>query len=176
MSIPMKRKALSVFILSATLILPTQVSSFAASTANPYGAAAIDPPAASEVILTISRKGKVKNYRFADLLKIKSSTITIHEPFVKKDQSFLAIPLTTIFATVGISGTEKVETKALNDYIYANTAKSFVDAKGYLAIKRNGEPIPYDQGGPIRIIFPNSSKWSTFLDPWNWSLMSISVK
>lgn len=172
----MQRKVLSVFILSAALILPTQISSFASSTANPYGAAAIDPPAASEVILTVSRNGKVKKYRFADLLKIKSTTITIHEPFVKKDQDFLAIPLTSIFATVGILGIDKVETRALNDYIYANTAKSFIDAKGYLAIKRNGEPIPYDQGGPIRIIFPNSSKWSTFLDPWNWSLMSISVK
>ena len=38
------------------------------------------------------------------------------------------------------------------------------------------ELIPYDQGGPIRIIYPDSSRWSKFLDPWNWSLTRITAK
>jgi hypothetical protein len=148
----------------------------AATTVNPYGAAPIDPPSANEVILTLTHKSISKKYRFEDLAKLKSSTITIHEPFLKKNQNFTVVPLRTLFTAVGIAGSEIVQTKALNDYIYSTTAKAFLAADGYLAIKRNGQPIPYDQGGPIRIIFPNSSKWSTFLDAWNWSLMSISVK
>jgi hypothetical protein len=36
--------------------------------------------------------------------------------------------------------------------------------------------IPYDQGGPIRIIFGSKSTWAKYLDAWNWSLSSITVK
>ena len=80
------------------------------------------------------------------------------------------------FNLVGISGKDKVATKALNDYIYTNTAANFLAANAYIAIKRDGVAIPYDQGGPIRIIFANDSKWASNLDAWNWSLSSISVK
>jgi hypothetical protein len=172
----MTRKMISTLLLVFSLLFTTSNFSFAATTANPYGAAAIDPPAANEVILTLGHKGKLRKFRFEDLLQLKNSTITIHEPFVKKNQSFTVVPLKALFASVGITSSEMVQTKALNDYIYSNRASEFLKADGYLAIKRNGQVIPYDQGGPIRIIFPNTSKWSTFLDPWNWSLMSITVK
>ena len=45
-----------------------------------------------------------------------------------------------------------------------------------IAIKRDGKEIPYDQGGPIRIIFGSKSTWAKYLDAWNWSLTSITVK
>lgn len=47
---------------------------------------------------------------------------------------------------------------------------------GYLAIARGGKDIPYDQGGPIRIVFPDKSKWAKNLDAWNWSIRKIIVK
>jgi hypothetical protein len=112
----------------------------------------------------------------AKLLSLGTSEISIYEPFVKLRQTFTVIPLATLFKKVGISGTENVMTKALNDYVYTNTATKFLSANGYLAVKRNGIDIPFDQGGPIRIVFPDGSTWSHFLDPWNWSLSSISVK
>jgi DMSO/TMAO reductase YedYZ molybdopterin-dependent catalytic subunit len=49
-------------------------------------------------------------------------------------------------------------------------------ANGYVAIKRNGVDIPYDQGGPIRLVFADNSVWAKNLDAWNWSLSSIAVK
>jgi hypothetical protein len=111
-----------------------------------------------------------------DLRAIKSTTITINEPFVKKIQSFKAIPLKDLFALAGIKGGDLVETIALNDYIYTNSAGNFTSADGYLAFSRAGKAIGYDQGGPIRIIFPNKSKWARYLDPWNWSLKTLKVK
>jgi hypothetical protein len=147
-----------------------------ASPSNPYGAAPVDPPAPTEPILTLSNGARSMTFTMANLLSLGTSEISIYEPFVKLRQSFSVIPLTTLFGKVGISPTDKVVTKALNDYVYTNTAAKFISANGYLAIKRNGADIPYDQGGPIRIVFPDSSSWSHFLDPWNWSLSSISVK
>lgn len=147
-----------------------------AADSNPYGGTKVSPPLPTETILTIRKGSFTKKISMKDLMGMKSDTVSIYEPFVKKMQSFKAIPLKNLFTLAGIKGNDKVQTIALNDYIYTNTAASFVAADGYLAFSRSGEAIGYDQGGPIRIIFPNKSKWAKFLDPWNWSLRSLTVK
>jgi hypothetical protein len=163
-------------VLALTLSIVGVSPALAAKTSNPYGTSHIDPAAPNEVILTI-KKGKQKaGFAYPRLLKLKHSTISIYEPFLKKRQTFTVIQLKTLFNFVGISGRDKVVTKALNDYIFTATAADFISAQGYLAIKRDGVAIAYDQGGPIRIVFPDNSKWSKNLDAWNWSLASISVK
>ena len=48
-------------------------------------------------------------------------------------------------------------------------------SEALIATRRDGAPIPYDQGGPIRIVFPDGTPLSSVLDAWNWSLASISV-
>jgi len=167
-------------VVSAALLFVVvfPVSAFANSavTANPYGASAVDPAGPNEIVLTIKNKSKTVTYKLLDLTKLATQEITIHEPFVKKVQKFKVIPLVTLFREVGVSPSQKVSTQALNDYIYANKASEFISAKGYLAVARFGAQIPYDQGGPIRIIYPDNSKWAKFLDPWNWSISKIVVK
>ncbi|MCX6430132.1 MAG: molybdopterin-dependent oxidoreductase [Actinobacteria bacterium] len=177
------KKYTQLFALLLCLCLVAPASANAATKAtptptltNPYGAAPMDPPGPNEVLLTLKKGTKIVKFTMKQLMALKPATVTISEPFVKKRQSFSSIPLSVLFAKVGISGSDLVATKALNDYIYSNTAAKFVSAKGYLAVQREGKDIPFDQGGPIRIIFPSNSVWATFLDPWNWSLMSISVK
>ena len=150
--------------------------SLAASTKNPYGTATIDPAEPNEIILTVSKGNQRSEFAYPRLLKLKQSTVSIYEPFLKRRQKFTVIPLKTLFNFAGISGKDKVTTKALNDYIFTATAADFIAANGYLAIKRDGVAISYDQGGPIRLIFPDNSKWSKNLDAWNWSLAAISVK
>lgn len=155
---------------------PSQSATPSASPSNPYGAAPIDPPALTDPLLTVSKGSTSSVLTMAQLIALGTTDISIYEPFVKQRQTFTVIPLTKIFALASISGSDSVDTKALNDYVYTNTAAKFVTAKGYLAIKRNGMDIPFDQGGPIRIVFPDDSTWTKFLDPWNWSLSTISVK
>lgn len=143
---------------------------------NPYGISTVDPAGPNEIIFTVSKGSKKTSFAYPRLLKMKSSTISIYEPFLKKRQTFTVIPMKNFFALVGISGNDKVSTVALNDYIYSNTASQFISAGAYIAIKRNGVDIPYDQGGPIRLIFSDKSKWAKNLDAWNWSLAAIRVK
>ena len=59
-----------------------------AETTNPYGGTAIDPLPATATIFTVENAGKVIKYSKNDMLAIKSSIITIFEPFVKKKQSY----------------------------------------------------------------------------------------
>ena len=149
---------------------------YSAETTNPYGTSTVDPAGPNEVIFSVSKGSKKVTFTTAKLAKIKSTTISIYEPFLKKRQSFTVIPMKTFFSLVGISGNDKVSTTALNDYVYSNTASKFIAANAYIAIKRNGTDIPYDQGGPIRLVFADNSKWAKNLDAWNWSLASISTK
>jgi hypothetical protein len=155
------------------LVVPSGV---AAEEKNPYGAPAVDPAAPNESIFTVSKGAKKATFTFSQLKKMKTSKVTIFEPFVKKNQTFTVIPMKDFFKRVGISGSDSVSTVALNDYIFKSTAAKFVAANALIAIERNGVEIPYDQGGPVRLIFAKSSTWSKNLDAWNWSLASLTVK
>lgn len=166
----------TLLLLTTALLSVTTPLSSAAQSKNPYGTPAVDPAAPNEIIFTISKGSRKSEFTEARLLKLKSSTISIYEPFLKKRQSFSVIPIKTFFSLVGISGKDKVYTTALNDYIYTNTAANFIAAGAYIAVKRGGELIAYDQGGPLRIVFADTSKWARTLDAWNWSLASIRVK
>ena len=170
----MRKVLAAVLLLSLVVAMP--LSAKAAEGKNPYGVSNVDPAGPNEVILTVSKGKKKVTFTTSQLMALKSSTISIYEPFVKRRQSFTVIPLETFFKLVGISGSDKVNTKALNDYVYTNTAKKFIEAKTFVAIKRSGNPIGYDEGGPIRLIFGDNSKWAKYLDAWNWSLISINVR
>jgi hypothetical protein len=167
--------ALTFALALALTLIPHEIAT-AKEGKNPYGTGTIDPAAPNEVILTITKGSRKVEFAYPRLQKLKLSTITIYEPFLKKRQSFSVIPLKNLFNLAGISGKDQVKTTALNDYTFAETAENFISAGAFLAIKVNNQPIGYDQGGPIRLIFSDKSKWSKNLDAWNWSLASISVR
>jgi hypothetical protein len=167
------KKSFATTLIALLLLAPVDLASAAK---NPYGTSTVDPAAPNEVILTIVKGSRSAEFAYPRLLKLKHSTINIYEPFLKKRQTFTVVRLQTLFNFVGISGSDKVVTKALNDYIFTAKASDFIKAGAYIAIKRNGAPIGYDQGGPIRIVFSDDSSWAKNLDAWNWSLESIRVK
>jgi hypothetical protein len=169
-------KKLFIVILTVLIATANHSANSFAEEVNPYGGVAIKPPGPNEIIFTVTNGNKIVKYSTKSLKALNPTIITIYEPFVKKEQSFTVIPISTIAKKSGINSKATLKTIALNDYTYTNTLRNFVNAKGYIAIARNGKPIPYDQGGPIRIVFPKESKWAKFLDPWNWSLSSIVVK
>lgn len=168
----MKAISTAVAVAIAITLAPASV----AAEKNPYGTSTVDPAGPNEVIFVVSKGNRKADFTVTRLAKMKSTVISIYEPFVKKRQTFTVVPMKNFFALAGISGNDKVNTIAINDYSYSNTAARFVAANAYIAIKLNGAPIPYDQGGPLRIVFDDKSKWAKQLDAWNWSLASITVK
>ena len=171
-----KRLLILTLALSLVVTIGSTQGASAKEGKNPYGSGAVDPAGPNEVILTISKGGRKVEFATPRLLKMKQSRISIYEPFLKKRQTFSVIPMQSLFAFAGISGKDIVKTIALNDYVFSASAESFTNAGAYLAVALNGQPIGYDQGGPIRIIFSDKSKWAKNLDAWNWSLASISVR
>ena len=149
----------------------------ATTTSNPYGAGAVDPPGPTDVVLTVTGPGGTKEFTMDQLAALGTKDLTIYEPFVKRNIAFTGVPMAAIFDTVGISGDVKVATEALNEYVYdKSTAADFVGSEGLIAVAQEGKPVPVDQGGPIRIIFPDGTNLAENLDAWNWSLEKMSVK
>ena len=161
--------------ITGLLILMTG-QTLAMAESNPYGGVTVPAPAATEIIFKVVNRSKISGYSMKSLRALPSKKITIYEPFVKKTQTFTAIPLSIFTQKSKILDKSTIKTIALNDYVYENNVKKFLSAGALLAIALNGKPIPYDQGGPIRLIYPKNSVWTTNLDAWNWSLSSISVK
>jgi len=169
--------------VAAVLLLVASTASAQAATPkptatkNPYGASQkIDPPGPNDVLLTVSNHSKVVKLSMKALRKLGTTQISIYEPFVKVRQTFTVISLAKIFKLVNVPTGATIITDALNDYIYTDSAKNFTFSNGQLAIARFGSPIPYDQGGPIRIIFPDKTRLASNLNAWNWSINVIKVK
>ncbi|MCX2929304.1 molybdopterin-dependent oxidoreductase [Mycobacterium sp. CVI_P3] len=150
-------------------------SAASASTSNPYGIGPIDPPAAGQPVLTLTGGSTPLSLTLDQLNALGSTTITIDEPFVKLRETYRGVPLATVLQKAGIAETATIDTVGLDDYHYVSTAKPMIESQALIATECNGAPIPYDQGGPIRIVFPNGTPLSSLLDAWNWSLASITV-
>ena len=155
----------------------TTTAKSAPTTENPYGAdIEVDPPAPGESVLTVTGPAGEKTYSLEQIAALGPQTVTINEPFVNKKQTFTAVPLEALLTPAGLTGSQMIDTTALNEYEYSNTAESFVSEGALLAYELDGKPIPYDQGGPVRIIFADDAPGASNLDAWNWSLSSISAQ
>jgi hypothetical protein len=147
------------------------------STSNPYGGATIDPPAAAAPVLTVKGGSAPPLSLSLDTLKaLGSKTVTLDEPFVRRRETYSGVPLAAVLGKAGIPDSATIDTIGLDDYHYISTAKPMIESQALIATDRDGAPIPYDQGGPIRIVFPDGTPLSSVLDAWNWSLASIAVK
>lgn len=146
----------------------------APSTENAYGGFPVDPPAADEVVLTIEGSTAV-DFTYSELQALATVEIDIMEPFVEQQQSFTGVPLSDLLAAAAVPADAQIETIALNDYRYADSVAQWVESDALLAVFRDGDLIPMDQGGPIRIVFAEDSSAFDLLDAWNWSLRTIAV-
>ncbi len=160
--------------LSGCATQPVATITPSASPTNPYGGFKVDNPKDTDVVLTVSGK-KTVEYTMGELKAMADQKISILEPFVKKRQDFGGVFLKALFEQSGISPSDKVDTVALNEYEFADTAANLEAADAILAVSRDGQPIAMDAGGPIRLVFATNSKYFTYLDAWNWSLRTIKV-
>ena len=147
-----------------------------ASSTSPYGTLTIDPAGPDDPVLEVDGGSSGhQSFTMVQLEALGTTTITVDEPFVKKRQSFTGVPLSKILAKAGIAGGVRVNTHALNDYDYANVASAFTGSDALVATQRDAARIPLDQGGPIRLVYPDGTPMSGVLDAWNWSLASIAT-
>jgi hypothetical protein len=165
---------LAVAVLSGCAGSGVPVQTPSASATNPYGGFKVDNPKDTDVVLTVSGAKSV-DYTMGQLKDMADQSVTIVEPFVKKRQSFSGIAIQALLESAGVQPKDKVDTVALNEYEFADTAANFEAAGAIIAVSRDNQPIPMDEGGPIRLVFDTNSKYFSYLDAWNWSLRTLKV-
>ena len=143
---------------------------------NPHGIGPIDPPVPGAPVLTVHGGSTPLALTLDTLNALGSRTLTLDEPFVKRRETYSGVPLVAVLGEAGIPDTATIDTIGLDGYHYVSTAKPMIESQALIATDRGGEPIPYDQGGPIRLVYPDGTPLSSVLDAWNWSLDVIAVK
>ena len=118
-------------IISCSNSNDTASDTTAAVEGNPYGGFPVDPPAPNETVLTVTVRGKVHTYSLEQLAELGATTVKLYEPFIQKDSTFTGVALSVLFAETAIVGEDSVETVALNEYAYTNTAAAFSGSDGF---------------------------------------------
>lgn len=106
----------------------------------------------------------------AQIAAIPTSTLSVYEPFEKRQITFTGVPLADLFAKAGVDpGATTVVMQALDDY-QSSFPVAEVAAEGFLATAEAGKPIPIKAGGPIRVVFRASSTLGKLEHSWIWSV------
>ena len=145
-----------------------------AAVENPYGAASIDPPEADEAVLVVDGKSSDAKFTLDEFKALGATEITIFEPFVKQTQTFVGVPFDVVAEQVNMDPSSDLLTVALNDYRWTGNVGQLIDSQALIAYQVDGRDIGYDEGGPVRLIFPEGTPLSTELDAWNWSLAELA--
>lgn len=134
----------------------------------------MEPPGPDETVLTVTNAAKAQTqFSLKQLGELKQKTITINEPFVKKQETFTGVSMADVLAKSNIAESSTINTIAINEYSYAAPVTTFTGSDALIATKVEGKDIPMADGGPIRIVFPDGTPTASNLDAWNWSLGSI---
>jgi hypothetical protein len=149
-----------------------QVSPEAADSTPLAQSVNVDTLDSNTVVLSID-VGDGTDYTLADLATFPPIVVTIEEPFIQETVQFTGVAMADLFDDAGVSPDVTVDTVALNDYVYTDSVENFVANRAILAYLADGEPIPVEEGGPVRIVFADDSPYFSVLEAWNWSLRAI---
>jgi hypothetical protein len=141
---------------------------------NPYGVLDIDPAESDEAILdVVAANGQSVELSLDALRALGATEVELFEPFIKTRQRFVGVPLSVLLDKAGIPATAQLLTIALNDYRYTAPVADLVASEALVAYQVDGRDIGYNEGGPVRLVFPDGSPQATNLDAWNWSLKEL---
>ena len=140
------------------------------------------PTPSGKTVLRISgvRSGNVRAHLTAldlrTLDQFPHVDVRIYEPFVKKQVTFRGVPVSDLFAIVGIPGGGSLYMHALDDYHVTLDQAKLVASHALIATRADGKRLPLKGGGPIRLVFPGDDELAANTDNWIWSIDRILVK
>lgn len=111
--------------------------------------------------------------------RMATETLETGTPWTDGTQLFEGIALGRLLAAVGAEGSV-LRAAALNDYVATMPIAETVAAGAFLAVRRNGRPMPVRERGPLWIVFPYDKEARLSLDPYLnrsvWQLKALEVR
>lgn len=127
--------------------------------------------------ISVHNAGRALDLDLATIEGLGSRSVTVYEPFEKREIEFEAVDLAAVLEAAGVApGAESLHMTALDDYQVDLSIDDIRDGGVYLATRIAGEAIGVDQGGPIRIVFEDGIAAGKNPDQWIWSLRHIEVR
>ena len=111
----------------------------------------------------------------ASLNALPKHKLTVVEPFLKKSMTFTGVSFADLLTAAKATGTS-VTMHALDDYQATLKTSVLRDQGVLLATQVGGKDIELKSGGPVRMVFPASSKAGRDSDLWVWSVDQITLK
>lgn len=135
------------------------------------------PAPADEVVLTVAVSGEEHDWDLATLRLLEQHDLSIHEPFVEEDHTYTGPFWADVLRASGVDleAAETAEMIALDDFV-ADIPVTPAALDGLvLAHLEDGEPIPIEAGGPIRLVFPPDNEVGDNANNWIWSVRRATV-
>jgi hypothetical protein len=135
-----------------------------------------------EVVLTMTgaigerNNGKNLELDLASLEQMRRVRLEATEPFLKRRVMFEGVLLSDLLAVAGVPETaSKVSLTALDDYKVDFKLADVRSSQMLLATRADGNHMPVDRSGPIRVVFPDASSLGRNPDLWIWSVSTMEV-
>jgi hypothetical protein len=143
-----------------------------------------DPVAApkGKVVLTLSGaigthdRGRTLALDIASLRRMHTVELVVRDPFLKRRATFTGVPVSDLLAVAKVSGSATgVHMTALDDYQVDFKLRDVKASRMLLATRLDGKPMPINNMGPIRIVFPDGSALATNSDMWIFSVSRMRL-
>ncbi|WP_417426326.1 molybdopterin-dependent oxidoreductase [Hoeflea sp.] len=135
-----------------------------------------------KVVLTVSGKvtnGEAVDFTFAELEALGMSAITTSSPWETDPVTFEGVPIAALLLSVGATG-ETAAILALNKYRTEVPITDFTDHGVILASRKNGEPMPISDKGPLFVVYPFDDKPELNTEIYHsrsaWQVRSIIIE
>lgn len=113
-----------------------------------------------KVVLTVSgniTNGEAMDFTITELEALGTASITTSSPWETDAVTFEGVPMAALMQAVGATG-DNVAVLALNKYRTELPMADFTDHGVILASRKNGEPMPISDKGPLFVVYPFDEK------------------
>lgn len=137
---------------------------------------AVPDPAGAPVLTVVTADGERVGFDFATIERLRRVRTTVFEPFLEQDTEFSGVVLWDLLAAAGATAaSQDAKLTALDDYEVELPLATLRSEPVLLATRSGGEPIPVEDGGPTRVVFPAGSELGENPNLWIWSVKEIVV-
>lgn len=138
------------------------------------------PAPVDEVVLTVTpaeETGHVAvDLDLGTVARLAQYELEVYEPFVERRVMFTGVrPRDLLTLTAPGSAARQVELLALDDYQITVDGEALMSEHVLLATHADGQPIPVDEGGPVRLVFSDDAPQSEETDLWIWSVRWMTL-
>lgn len=130
------------------------------------------PAPTGDVVLTLETDDATHDWDIATLELLEQFDLTIVDPFLDKEHTYTGPLWRDVLRASGVDvdAGRSVELVALDDYVAEIPTDAETLRGALLAHLDDGAPIPIEDGGPIRLVYPLDSAAADNDNNWIWSI------